>query len=1019
MRFPRLAIANYQFTLVVVLLLALLGVVSFFTMPRAEDPSVAFSGSNVIAIYPGATPVDLEQLVVDPLEEALNELEDLKDIETVIGDGFARINVEFLYGTDPDDKYDAVAEKVASLRPELPADLARLEAQKISPQDVNILQVALVSATASYRDLRLQAERLEQQLERVPGVKQVETWAFPEQEVRLALDLETMRERGLSLGQIIQAVQASSANMPGGNLDAGGRRFNIRTSGDYESLDDIRRTVIGASNGRIRYLDDVAEVAFDYEDEQYRGRFNGERAVFITATQRKGANIFDVMGGMQERLDGFEARLPAEIGLHTVFDQSVSVEARVNGFFSNLMQGLLLVGLVVVLALGLRASLIVILLIPLSIAMALFGLDGSGLAIQQMSIVGLVIALGLLVDNAIVVTENVSRFIDRGLTGVQAAIAGTGQIGWAIVSSTVTTILAFLPMILLPSGTGDFIRSMPITVVYALIASLFLSLALTPFLASRFLKRTPRSAGAPQPRAFQRWLTQVVAGPYRRILRAALARPVVVLGTAVLLFAASLALFPIVGVSLFPKAEKPQFFVNIETPEGTSFDRTDAFTQVVEAALAEKPQVARYTTNVGHGNPRVYYNTFPRSETPTFAQIFVEAHSYEAALALAADLRRDFARFPGAEIEVKEFLQGPPIEAPIAIKVIGENLDIIRRIAADVEGIMAQTPGVINLDNSMDEDRTDLRVNINRDKAGLLGIPLVGIDQTVRASMAGLPLARFRDADGEEYPIVARLPLQDRPTLGDFDRISVASATGARIPLRQVARLDFETSPTRIEHYNLERTATLTSDVLDDYNVAAVTQQVLRALDAYDLPDGYRFHIGGEQGDRAESFGGMGQALLLALLGIFGVLVLQFRSFSQPLIVFAAIPFALSGAIVALLLAGYSFSFTAFIGVTSLVGIVVNNSIILVDYANQLRAEGRTLLEAVQLSGETRFTPIVLTTLTTIGGLLPLTLQGSSMWSPMGWVIIGGLVASTVLTLIVVPVLYRLLTPKTVVSAAM
>ena len=1027
MKLPKLAIENHQFTLVMVLLLTLLGVVSFFTMPRSEDPKVQFPGGNVIVVYPGTNPADLEQLVVDPVEEAVNELEDLKKVETTIEDGLAVINIEFLSSTDPDEKYDELVEAVNTVRGDLPAEIVSFEVEQFSPSDGNILQVALVSEAASYRQLEDEAERLEKRLERVDGVKRVDTWAFPEQEVRVELDLEKMREIGLSLDQVTRAVQASSANIPGGNLDAGTRRFNIRTSGDYESLDDIRRTVVFARGDRVVYLQDVASVGYDYEDETYLARFNDQRSVFVTVLQRDGTNIFDVTAGLNEQLDAFEAALPADIALETVFDQTESVSYRVGGFFINLMQGLLLVGMVVLLALGLRASAIVLLVIPVSLFIAIGWVDLTGFQLQQISIVGLVIALGLLVDNAIVVTENVNRFLKRGDTGFLAAVRGTSQIGWAIASSTVTTILAFLPMVLLQTGTGDFVRSMPVTVIYALAASLIISLTLTPYLSSRFLRKrdgtrqlfawmrkTPADTTI-QNRTpiFQRWMNRFGAGPYRRILHVALARPALVLTMAVGVFVGSLGLFPLVGVSLFPKAEKPQFLINIDTPEGTSLARTDAVARDVEALLATRPEVRHYAANVGRGNPRIYYNEWPKNESSTHAQLFVETHDRDQKkiATLIRDLRAAFALYPGAEITITEFAQGPPVEAPVAIKVIGDDIDVLRDLAREIEAVMAATPGTINLDNPTARPQTDLHVRINRDKAGLLGIPLVEVDRTVRASMAGLPVASYRDRDGDDHRIVLRLPIEDRPSMDDFEQISVASMTGTRIPLRQVAAIDLQAGPTQIEHYDLERAATITADVLDTYNVAEVTNAVTEQLDAMTWPQGYRYYVGGEQETREESFGGIGQALLVALLGIFGVLVLQFRSFRQPLIVFAAIPFAITGAVLALLLTGYTFSFMAFIGLTSLVGIVVNNSIILVDYANQLRQEGKSLVEAVQEAGQTRFTPILLTTLTTIGGLLPLTLQGSTLWSPMGWAIIGGLLVSMVLTLVVVPALYKVLTP--------
>ncbi|MCB0260413.1 MAG: efflux RND transporter permease subunit, partial [Calditrichaeota bacterium] len=414
MKLPKLAIENHQFTIVVIILLVLAGVASFLTMPRSEDPQISRAGSNIIAVYPGANPLDLEELVLDPIETALNELEDIDKMNSNVIDGLMLIRLEFLAGSDPDDKYGEVVQKIGSIRDELPDELSSLIIDRWEVSRVNILQVALVSDSASYRDLEWHAERLKKELERAAGVKRVNTWAFPEQEIRVALNWQKMARLGIPLGQVIGAVQSAGGNIPGGSIDIGSRRFAIQTSGSYRNLEDIAHTVVHAAGGKVLYLKDIATVNRDYEDQNYYARFNQKRAVFITANQQEGTNIYDVMEGLKSRIAAYEGSLPKEIALAYVFDQSHSVSERVNGFFANLMQGVLLVGVIVLLAMSMRAALIVMMVIPTSILIGLGLVDFSQYGLEQMSIAGLVIALGLLVDNAIVVTENVSRFLAQG-----------------------------------------------------------------------------------------------------------------------------------------------------------------------------------------------------------------------------------------------------------------------------------------------------------------------------------------------------------------------------------------------------------------------------------------------------------------------------------------------------------------------------------------------------------------------------------------------------------------------------
>ncbi len=1010
MRLPKLAIQNYQFTLIVVILLVMMGIISVFQMPKSEDPAVSQAGSSIYAIYPGATPADMEQLVVEPIEDAINELDDIKKLKSTSNDGLAVFAVEFEAGSDPDEKFSDVNDQVNGIRQQLPEGIVYLETMKWSVSDTKIMQLALMSKDAEYREMEKQVERLEKILKKVAGVKRVETWAFPEQEVRVSLDMERMARLNISLDRIMGAVKSANMNIPGGTVEAGIKRFSIQTSGSYESVEQIKNTVVHSEGTRVVYLKDIADVALTYEDNNYFARFNGRRALFVTVMQKEETNIFNIVGQIKEKVADFQSKLPSTMRLDYVYDQSESVDDRLAFFLSAMAQGIILVGIVILLAIGLRGSFIVMTAIPISLLIGVGVLAKSGYGLEQMSITGLVITLGLLVDNAIVVIENISRFIKKGETNLNAAFKGTSQIAWAIVSATATTVLAFFPIATMRDVSGDFIRSMPMTVIFTLVASLFIALSFTPFLATRVLRNTKERKESKMMKQFGRF----VEGPYRKWLAFSLRKPLVIVVLAGSIFVGSLMLFPLVGVSFFPKAEKPMFFIDVNLPEGSSITETDKAVRFVEERLEAAEDVNRYAANIGRSNPRIYYNIIEKQKQSNLGHVFVhleEGVTYEQAAQIIGGLRKDFQAYAGARIEIKELEQGPPVNAPIEIIIRGEKNDMLRTIASEIEELFRNTPGLININNPLSTAKTDIRVRINRDKAAMYGIPLAEIDRTVRMSVAGLSISKYRDKDGKEYNIVLRSAFDKehaKPRLDIFDKIYLKAANGAVLPLSEVATPELKLSSTKISHFNLDRSVTLTSDVLRGYAVNDVTAEVMAKLEAYRWPVGYDYFVGGEKESQEKSFGGMGEAVIIAMISIFAVLVLQFKSFTQPLIVFAALPLAIIGSVVALLITGNTFSFTAFIGITSLVGIVVNNSIILVDYTNQLRARGIALVEALQRAGETRFMPIILTTFTTVGGLLPLTLQGGTLWAPMGWTIIGGLLTSTFLTLIVVPVLYKL-----------
>jgi multidrug efflux pump subunit AcrB len=1017
MQLPKLSINNYQFTILVFILLVIAGINAFITMPRTEDPPITVPGGSVIVIYPGASPVDLEELVATPVEDAINELDDIKRIKTTIREGLAYFSVEFFFGTDANEKYDEMVQQVNGIRNQLPEGILDLYYLEWTTSDVVIMQLALVSEEASYRELESVAERLKKRLQKANGVKGVDIRAYPEQEIRVSLDFEKMAQMHISVDQVEQAIRSNNANIPGGSMNLSDKTFSIQTSGSFESPEQMGKTIVHTANGKIVRLEDIATIQYDYEDHRYFARVNQQSCIFLTIKQKPNYNIFSIRKDLEPELVRFANTIPDHISLFTVFDQSVWVDKRINNFLMNLLQGIILVGMLIFLALGARSAIVVIIAIPLSIIMGVFLVDASGFGLQQISIAGLVVSLGLLVDNSIVVVENINRYRSMGYSPKEAAIAGTSEIGWPVISATATTILAFIPIIMMPEASGEFIKSLPITIMYTLVMSLLVALSLTPLITSKLFKSNGKThpnedTHKTKPSIFSKILQRIIEGPYRSSLEFALRHKWLTIGGSVLVLVVSLYVFQFVGVSFFPKAEKPQFLIQINLPDGSSIEKTDQVTHYVEGVLDTIPEIVHYTANIGHGNARIYYNIFEKNYARNFAEIFVQLDEYKPVEfdILITELRQLFASYPGARINIKEFEQGHPIEAPIMIFFTGENLEVLETISTDFEEIVAAQSGAINVENELSKKQMDLHFNINREKAGIYGVPIASIDKTIRTAITGMNIATFRDQEGKEYPIVLRMPEGDTITPADFDQIFVASMSGKMIPLMQLASIEFVASPSKIQRFDLERTALVKADLEKGANLDEAMEPVIRELKAYSFPPGYNYVISGELESRGESFGGMQIAIIIAMLSIFAVLVLQFRSFVQPLIIFSAIPFAAIGMVWALLVTGNTFSFSAFIGLISLVGIVVNNSIILVDYSNKLIKQGMNLKKAIINAGETRFTPIILTSLTTIGGLLPLTLSGSTMWAPMGWTIIGGLVASTFVTPVVVPVLYALFT---------
>ncbi len=1025
------SVRRWQFTLVVFALLIATGLWALGAIPRAEDPTLKFPGSLIVVQYPGADPEDVERLVVDPIEDALAELEDIKRLNSTALDGLALIEIEFVYGNDPDRKHDEVVREINVVSPALPADVFSVEIRQFTPGTVNIVQFALVSAGADWRELGKQAENLEELIETAPSVRRAETWAYPQPEVRVAIDLERLAAARVTLGQVISAVQGENASIPGGAVDVGLRRYNLKTSGSYESLDEIGDTVINAHGDRVVRLRDLADIAWSAEEERYLGRFNGERAVFVTASMKDNQNVFAVRDAIYERLPQFETALPSHIRLERGFDQSANVDRRLSRLQFDFTIAIALVALTL-LPLGLRAAGIVMISIPLSLAIGLAALYLVGFSLNQLSIAGFVVALGLLVDDSIVVVENIARNVRQGMPRREAAIAATDQIWLAVLGCTATLLLAFVPLLFLPEGPGDFIRSLPAAVLFTIFASFFIALSIIPFLASRLLRggkpRQPRqpwlAAAFARVRALldrsdelaDRVLASFMRGIhdiYGPALRSGLARPRATLAAALGVFALSLALVPAIGFSLFPTADIPQFRVRIEAPDGASLAETDRALRFVEERLAATPGMRWWFSNLGRENPRIYYNVLSRNSAANIAEVFAEVEDYDSAgtSRMLDLLREDFEEYPGARISIHQFENGPPVAAPIEIRVIGPDIETLRTLAGDVEKLIAGIPGTRDVVNPMRLKRTDLDLNIDTDKAALFGVPAVEADRTVRLAVAGLAAGQFREPDGDEYDITLRLPMAGRPTLELLESIQVSSASGRQVPLAQIADPEFRTAAPLIKRYNRERAVTVTAHPATGYATDELTRKVLAGLESIAWPAGYRYVAAGEVEARSESFSGLGVAMLVAVFGILAVLVLEFGSFRSMLIVFGVVPLGITGGLVALFLAGYTLSFTSMIGMIALIGIEIKNSILLVDFTNRLRAQGRPLDDAIAEAGEVRFLPILLTSMTAIGGLTPLAVQGSGLYSPLAIVIIGGLISSTLLARLVTPVMYKLLPP--------
>lgn len=1011
MNLSKYAIKNHQFTLTMVLMVLVVGISTLLSMPRSEDPDMETPQFPVVVVYPGTSPQDMEQLVVKPIEKAVYNLDNIKQVKTSILNGLAVFLVEYKHGSDVDDKYQELVREISVLRDQLPENIYSLEVQKVAPSDVNVIQMALISENASLSALRNTAEDLQENLEKIPSLKNVEISGLSDPLIRVDVEMARLAQLKIPLTTVMQAIQSEAVNMPGGSVRAGTKTFSIKTSGNYQSLEDIGQTIVGSQDGRNILLQDVAKIYPGYAPRDHLTRLNGYRCLFIHAAQKEGENISDTQEQYKATINQFKQQLPENMDLVLHFDQAQNVNKRLSGLGIDFLIALTLV-LFTLLPLGTRASMVVMIAIPLSISMGVIFLDALGYSLNQLSIVGFVVALGLLVDDSIVVVENIERWMRDGYSRLEASIKGTRQITLAVIGCTATLVIAFMPLVFMPAEAGDFIRSLPVAVIGSVLASMIVALSVVPFLSSRLLKPHEHPEGNRVLRTFQR----IIHATYAVLLDKALRRPWMAIFIAGLIFAGALALIPVVGFSLFPASEKPQFLINITTPPQSNIFYTDSVTRKIEKRLEGMPEVAYFASNVGKGNPQVYYNVMQANQRSDFAEIFVQLQpdtKPDDKVALIQELRELWTPYPGAKVEVKDFEQGIPIISPVEVRLFGPNLDTLQHLAANVENMLKETQGTLYVHNPVRNNKTDIRVAIDRQKALALGVPTMRIDQTVRTALAGADLALYTDPDknSTDYKIRLSVPRPSHPDLTVFQNLYVDNIAGTAIPLTQLASLQLEESPSQINHINKVRTVSVNSFVAKGYQNNRVINDVIAQMDEYVLPAGYHYEMGGEVESRQESFGGFGTVILITVFLFIAVLILEFKTLKSTLIVLSVIPLGIVGAVLALLVTGNTLSFVATIGMIALAGIEVKNTILLVDFTNQLRQQGAGLNEAIEKAGEIRFLPIILTTLTAIGGLLPIAWSSNPLISPLAIVMIGGLISSTLLSRIVTPVIYKLMPP--------
>lgn len=1004
---------------VLIVILAIAGPLVYLNLPREGAPDITIPYVFLSAPYEGVAPEEIENLISIPLEKRLKDLENIKEIRSTSAEGMSFISIEFTPAQDIDSAVQKVKDKIDLTRPDLPTDLDEPTVQGLNfSTDIPVLNFA-ISGDKDLERLKHIAEDLQDVIEAIPGVLQARLYGARTREIRIAVDLERLLAHSLTLDDVMSAVRRENATLSAGNLELQGNKFQIRIPGELQTVEEFRSIIIKTPGGAPIRLNDVAEILDTYKDLDSVSRINGAPCISIAVHKRAGENADRLIRKIKQTLSS--SPLPPGILLTIINDESEIIRMMTEDLENNIASGFILVVLILLLFLGLRNSILVGLAIPFSLLLGFIVIALLGLTLNMIVLFSLVLVVGMLVDNAIVIVENIYRRHSLGESQLDAARNGASEMAWPVITSTLTTVAAFAPMIYWPGIMGQFMSILPETVIIVLMASLFVALVINPALCSIWIKRgLPADSNKPG-----RWETFCAA--YQRMLRGALEHrgKIVLLGLGVLIVSIGLFHRYGLGIELFPETDPRRASIEVRYPEGTDIRTTDAALQRIEHSLAGLPGIKFFLARAGSGGA----NALSAGSSGThIGSIQIEfppfAERTTNTLDLVQTIRAGLPVLPGAEVKVDREKEGPPSDAPITIEVAGEDFTVLSELADTLIREIRTVPGLVDLQDDLEEARPELQFRVDRDRAALFKLNTSAIGQALRTAVNGTEAGKYR-AGEDEYDITVRLREDQRQSVDLLKRMAITTEDGAVVPLASLGTFTYAGGRGQIRRKDQKRVVSITG-----FNSGRGTDKILAdvkaRISALTLPKNYSVNYAGDNKDMAEAFDFLGKAFAVALALIAIILVMEFNSILLPFIIMVSVILSMIGVLWSLLVCNMRFGvIMTGIGVISLAGVVVNNGIVLIDCITQYKLKGLDSKEAILKACGQRLRPVLLTAITTLVGLLPMAIgwslemhrwppriirstETSAWWAPMAVAVIFGLGVATLLTLIQVPVMVSL-----------
>jgi len=1017
----------------VALCIFIFGLTNYITLPREASPDVKIPVVMVTTPYVGVSPEDVESLITNPIEDELSGVADLKKMSSTSAEGISLITLEFEPEAVIEDAIQKVRDRVSRARPELPEEAEETSIAEVSFSDFPII-IVTIAGPVDQQELKRLGEELQDRIEEIPAVLDAKLTGGLTREIKIQVDPVRLDHYGLGIGDIANAIRDENVNVPGGDVTVGDASVLLRVPGEFSSAAEINDVAIKRRGDRPVFIRDVAHVVDGFADRDTYARMNGQPAVSVAVSKRTGANILEVADAVKAIAAESAEDWPEGVTFRTLGDQSKMISSMVSDLENGILTALMLVVGVLVVFMGVRSSLFVALSIPLSLLLSMIVVAAVGMTLNMIVLFSLILALGMLVDNAIVLVENIYRHVEMGKDLRTASIDGTREIAIPVAASTATTVAAFAPLVFWTGMMGEFMGYMPKTVIIVLVSSLVVAVGILPVATAKLMRKLPaRADGPPKPARFMRAYRWVLALAIRHRYIAAF------MGAASLVVTFAIYAEHNHGTEFFAETDPNRATIAVRAPDGTDLDATDSIVRKIEAILAEEANVDVFVAETGvsgGGDPMT-----ASQPAPNFARITVDFLSDAASVAPGEQvriestsdtvdrIRKRVAEIPGAEVTVEKERMGPPVGSPIAVEVSGEDFHGVGELAATVRRELAEIDGATDLTDNYRVGRPEIRLRVDRGAAKRVGTSTQGVASTIRTAVAGSKASTMRDGD-DEYDIMVELDPRYRSDLQAILSLRMPGKLDTDpntfpVPLSTVASYELAGGNGSIYHVDQDLVITIEGDVAEGHNENDVRAAVMAYIDKADAPPGFGLRLGGAQDEQkaAEEF--LSRAFMIAIFLIALVLVSQFNRFDLPFIILASVVLSLVGVLWGLMITGMPFGvIMTGLGVISLAGVVVNNAIVLLDYVEQLKARGLETIEALIEAGSARFRPVMLTAATTVLGLVPMALgitldfrnfriltgtQSAEWWGGMAVAVIFGLAFATLLTLILVPTMYSIM----------